>query len=51
MSNKKNNHIKDPIDIKYREVCDKGLISNSINHLIYEISSKLGEIRCILCIK
>jgi hypothetical protein len=56
MSNKKNKtleskiHVKDPIDSKYREICDKGLISDNVNPLLYILSKKMGEFHDVYCV-
>lgn len=44
------NQVKDPINIKYREVCDKGLISDSVNPLLYVLTYKIGEIHDVYCV-
>lgn len=44
------NKVKDPINIKYREVCDKGLISDSVNPLLYVLTYKIGEIHDVYCV-
>ena len=37
-------NIKDPLDAKYHNVLDKGLVSKDINLVLKELSNKIGEI-------
>lgn len=48
---KKKRSIKNPIDRKYRKICDSGLVSQKkINPLLYELSNKLGEFQDVYCV-
>jgi hypothetical protein len=46
-----NKSIKDPLPLKYKEVCDEGLISETpTNPLVLELSRKIGEFHDVYCV-
>ena len=46
----KSQKIKDPLSIKYRKICDVGLVSKKVNPLLNDISIKTGEIHDVYCV-
>ena len=42
--------IKDPLSLKYRNICDVGLVSKKVNPLLNDISIKTGEIHDVYCV-
>jgi hypothetical protein len=46
----KSKKIKDPLSLKYRTICDLGLVSKKVNPLIHDISIKIGEIHDVYCV-
>ena len=47
---KKSTKIKDPLSLKYRNICDVGLVSKKVNPLLNDISIKTGEIHDVYCV-